>query len=80
MIDSSDLLEMINREVSLDPSETVELDTDLLLSGLVDSLGLLTIVGWLEDRLGRGIDPGDITLDNFQSVRRMIEFSERTSS
>jgi acyl carrier protein len=74
------LLAMINAEVSLDPSEEVVADTDLLLTGLVDSLGVVQIVSWLEDRLGIEIDPSEVVLENFQTVEQMLAFVARSSA
>jgi acyl carrier protein len=72
-----ELIEFIERDVSLDPSEPVIGETDLLLTGLVDSLGVIRIVQWLEERLGVLIDPADVILDNFQTVDQMLEFVSR---
>ncbi len=69
-----DLLLLINSEVTLDPSTPVELETDLLLTGLVDSLGVVQIVGWLEDRFHFEIDPTDVVIENFQTVSAMVAF------
>lgn len=71
------LLAFIADEVRLDPSSPVARDTDLLLTGQVDSLGVIEIVGWLERETGIEIDPIDIVLDNFQTVARMLDFVER---
>ncbi len=71
------LLQMINEEISLDASMTVELDTDLLMTGLVDSLGVVQIVDWMEDRLGIAIEPTDVVIEHFQTVRAMTEYLER---
>lgn len=71
------LLELINTEVTLDPSTPVEVETDLLLTGLVDSLGIVEVVAWLEERMGTEIDPADIVLENFQTVGRMLAFADR---
>ena len=38
---TDDLLAFINDEISLDPSQEIGLETDLLLTGLVDSLGVV---------------------------------------
>ncbi|CAB4544791.1 MAG: acyl carrier protein [Actinobacteria bacterium] len=73
----TDLVEMITREVSLDPSIVIEPDTDLLLTGLVDSLGVVEIVGWIEDRLGLSVDPADVVLEHFQTVRLMLDYLDR---
>lgn len=69
-----DLLKMINAEVSLDPSIEIVADTDLLLTGLVDSLGVVDVVAWIEDRTDLLIDPGDIVIENFQTVDQMVRF------
>jgi acyl carrier protein len=72
-----DLLDWINADVSLDPSVTIVAGTDLLLTALVDSLGVVEIVGWLQDRTGVVIDPLDVVLENFQTVDRMVALVER---
>lgn len=72
-----DLLDFINADVSLDPSVTIVADTDLLLTALVDSLGVVETVGWLQDRTGLTIDPMDVVLENFQTVERMVALVER---
>lgn len=71
------LLEFVNTEVSLDPGQTVVGATDLLLTGLVDSLGVIRIVHWMEDELGIEVDPADVVLDNFQTVDQMLAYVER---
>lgn len=75
-----DLLELINDEISLDDTMVVTAETDLLLTGLVDSLGVIEIVEWIEDRIGSEIDPGDVILEHFQTVARMVAFVGRRSA
>ncbi|MEQ8842793.1 MAG: acyl carrier protein [Acidimicrobiales bacterium] len=67
-----DLLSMITDEITY--GVPVDADTDLLLTELVDSLGVIRIVAWLEQRLGVEIDPGDVVIENFQSVRKMLDY------
>lgn len=69
------LLELLNDELSLDPSIPIEQDTDLLVTGLIDSLGVIQIVSWIEDEVGVEVDPVDVTLENFQTAGRMIRFA-----
>ncbi len=71
------LIDMITAEVSLDPDHEITGDTDLLLTGLVDSLGVVQIVGWIEDELGIDVDPLDVVLENFQTVGQMVAYIER---
>ena len=56
----------------------IEGSTDLLLTGMVDSLGVIVIVEWIERRLGRTIDPADVVLENFETVDAMMEFLRST--
>ena len=67
------LIGFIMSDVALDDGQ-VEGETDLLLTGLVDSLGVVLIVEWIETELGRAIDPADVVLENFQTVDAMMEF------
>jgi len=47
----------------------IDTDYDLLEGGIIDSLGLLTIVAWIEDRFGVAVDAGEIGEDDLRSVR-----------
>lgn len=49
-------------------------DTDLLLTGLVDSLGVVRIVIWIESALNIEIDPIDVVLENFQTIDQMVAY------
>jgi len=70
---TSRLLTLIRDEVAT-ADEPVEPATDLLLTGLVDSLGVVMIVEWLEDELDIEIDPGDVVLEHFQTVDAMLAY------
>lgn len=52
------------------------LDSDVLLleAGLLDSASVLELVVWLEGKLDIEIDLGALTIENFGSVNRMVEF------
>lgn len=71
------LCEYIDGNVSLDPGVAVAPDTDLLLTGLVDSLGVVQLVAWMEDEFGFTIEPTEVVLENFQTVEAMASFVER---
>lgn len=74
------LLNKINSELSLDPEVPVDGETDLVLTGLVDSLGVMEIVAWMEETLDVHIDPADIVLENFQTVDAMVAFAGTLSA
>ncbi len=69
------LVKFINDDIVV--GQRIDVDTDLLLSGAVDSLGVIRITHWMEEEAGVVVDPGDVTLENFQSVGRMVAYLER---
>ena len=68
------LTELIVDEVAI-ADEPIEGDTDLLLSGLVDSLGVVIVADWIQQELGIVIDPVDVVLENFQTVDAMVAYA-----
>lgn len=48
-------------------AETVEPDTEVLLTGMLDSLTLVTIVGDLESRVGRKLPENLVVARNFRT-------------
>jgi acyl carrier protein len=52
-------------------------DDDLLTKGLVDSHGVMELVGFLEERYGISIADDDLTPENFQSLVRIEEYVAR---
>ncbi len=71
------LCAFINDSVSLDPGTTVAPGTDLLLTGLVDSMGVVQIVSWMESELDISVEPNDVVLEHFQTVDAMADFVDR---
>jgi len=70
------LIEFIESAIATE-DDPIEADTDLLLTGLVDSLGVILIVDWLEEQLDLEIDPADVTLENFRRVSDMVTYLGR---
>jgi len=59
------IIEKIQNDLSADPDVVVAADTELLMSGIVESLATVTLIAWLEDEMKATIDPGLVTLENF---------------
>lgn len=68
------LLDFVRDEVAAEGSDIAG-DTDLLLTGAVDSLGVIRITQWLEDTSGIEVDPADVVLENFQTVDAMVAYA-----
>ncbi|NNM35015.1 MAG: acyl carrier protein [Gemmatimonadetes bacterium] len=70
----------IQVELMNDPSAQVADDEDLLLSGRLDSLGVMRLVAHLQEALGMEIPPEDVVLENFGSLRRIQTYVATVTS
>jgi acyl carrier protein len=56
----------------------VSRDTQLIGSGVFDSMALFNLLHWVEERVGAPIDPTAFDLiTEWQTVDRVVEFVER---
>jgi len=51
-------------------------DDDLLTSGLVDSLGIMSLVAFIDERFGISVPPEDVTLESFSTIATMANYLE----
>ncbi|WP_210589306.1 acyl carrier protein [Streptomyces sp. GESEQ-35] len=56
------------------PAEELADDLDLMANGVIDSLGLLKVIAWLEDRYGVNTDAVDLDPESFTSVAAIASF------
>jgi acyl carrier protein len=59
------------------PVEELEDDFDLLTGGVVDSLGLLKVVAWLEDEFDIAVDDSELGPDSFRTVAAIKAYVDR---
>jgi acyl carrier protein len=50
---------------------------DLLESGVIDSLGILDLVTFLQQEFAVSVDDDDLTPENFKSIECMAQFVDR---
>ncbi len=55
-------------------------EVDLLMSGMVDSLGVTSLIFFIEQEFGVEIPPEDVTIENFQSVLAIEAYLRRRES
>lgn len=51
-----------------------------LLGGRIDSLGIMSIVFFIEQELGVRVPPEDVTIENFQTVETIAAYLARRHS
>ncbi len=53
-------------------------DDDLLGSGILDSIGMMKLVSFIETELSMVIPPEDILIENFMTVKHIITYLKTT--
>ena len=68
------LTDYIQRELLHGRVADLKEDQDLLSAGIIDSLGILQLVAFMEKQLGIQVPDEDVIFENFQSIRTMAEY------
>lgn len=71
----SAITEFISKELVSDPAVLpLAPDTSLVESGVLDSLGMLKLVMFLEQRFGIQVDPSEVVPDHFDTVTAICSY------
>jgi acyl carrier protein len=76
-VSNDQIIRLLSEKVHV---EAPSADSDLMESGLLDSLTLVELMASLEERFGIHISFDDIEIDNFRSARSIAEFVNQRSS
>lgn len=60
--------------------DSLDDNTGLFSSGLIDSLSVMDLVCFVEGEIGQAVPPADITLENFDSIARIVAFAHTLTS
>lgn len=77
MFGEARLREILEDELGCDLA-AVKNDTLLFSTGIVDSFALVTLMMHIERENGIGVNLSDVTLENFDSIDRIIAFVGRS--
>jgi acyl carrier protein len=59
----------------------IGVEDELLMSGLVDSIGVMRLVAFVEETFDVEVPPEDVTLESFQSIATIADYvSSRKAS
>lgn len=67
------LIKFINRKIIKDKSVDLTPDTLIFDKGLVDSMNILYLIGFLEKHLNRRLTNQEVQMGNFKSVSAIIK-------
>lgn len=70
----SALTDFIRQEILHGRKATLESEQDLLSDGILDSLGILRVVAFIEQKLGVKVPDEDVVFENFHSIRAMAAY------
>jgi acyl carrier protein len=66
------LREFLITELGLEDDITSE--TELFSTGLLDSVAMMNIIGFIEEKSGIDVRPADVTLENFDTMQRIVDY------
>lgn len=69
-VTQDELLRFLREDLNID--DGLDAQTELFSSGLLDSVSMVSLITFIEEKTGAVIQPGDVTLENFDSVDRII--------
>lgn len=70
------IIAYIKEEISHEPISDIGLKEDLLGSGIVDSLGIMKLIDFIEKETDTTIPQEDMTVENFMTLERIISYLE----
>ena len=69
------ILQHIKDEILNSPNDfDLALDDDLLSSGLIDSIGMMKLISFIENEFTLTIPPQDMTIENFITVDAITNY------
>ena len=77
-LNREELIDYMQNELGLDPEDTND-DAPLFTSGTLDSFSMIDLVMFLEKRGGFRLTPGEVNLDNLDSMDRILAFYQSKS-
>lgn len=69
------IIKYINEQLLDDkPDEDLDGDTDLLGSGILDSLGMVQLIAFVEKEFEVKVDPEDMVIENFMNINSVCAY------
>jgi len=74
---ANNLVEYLRDDLGVD-TDDIETATPLFSSGVIDSFALVQLITFLEERCHVRLDAADVSLENFDSIERILALVERS--
>lgn len=76
-MNTKELLRQYISQQLLDGHENLDVEENLLTSGMIDSHGIMRLIVYIEETFGCQVPPIDITLENFRTIALMADYIHR---
>jgi acyl carrier protein len=73
-INKENLITYVQTELNVD--EPIAGDTELFSTGMLDSVSMVGLISYIEDKGHVNVQPSDVTLDNFDTIDAILEYIE----
>jgi acyl carrier protein len=73
----SAIMSYIQKDILRGRGGSLDANADLLGAGIIDSLGILQLVAFIDDQFGIQVPDEDVVIENFQSVNALASYLER---
>ena len=70
---SAALIHYLQDDLNID--QEIAPETELFSSGMLDSVAMTNIIMYLEETAGIVVRPADVTLENFDTVKAIVEYA-----
>ncbi len=74
---SAALIDYIQKDLAIGRSKPIDPDENLFSSGVLDSMGVMQLVLFIEEGLGVKVPDADLAFENLQSVSAIVGYLER---
>ena len=74
VLEKDALLTFLNEKLCVDTTDLTDSEP-LFSSGILDSFSMVDMLVFIESSIGKRLSPADISLDNFDTVERIIAFA-----
>jgi acyl carrier protein len=71
------IMNYIKNELMRNPNAKINDNDDLLSAGILDSLGILQLVAYIEKTFGIQVPDEDVVFENFQSMSALDNYLSR---
>ncbi|MGD8212424.1 MAG: acyl carrier protein [Desulfobacterales bacterium] len=78
MLAQAKLKQYMTKELLADQDDIdIQEDDNLLLSGLIDSLGIMRLITFIEQEFQVKVQPEDVTIENFSTIKIISDYLAR---